>query len=170
MAELTKKGLNFAGIETGPLLNKAADLVNFFYKCVSDRESLKTYLKTGAMGQVQQILEGRRRHQIDVNQNLADKYQLKSKDFTKDENGLYKLDNSDLTMIMNASGFERMEEFADYLRLNMVHSLLFSASKFNPLEQPRLIAKTALKILGLEDLINKTDSESAMKIFKKLQQ
>ncbi|MBP5746449.1 MAG: hypothetical protein J6W58_09150 [Lachnospiraceae bacterium] len=170
VAELTKKGLNFAGIETGPLLNKAADLVNFFYKCVSDRESLKTYLKTGAMGQVQQILEGRRRHQIDVNQNLADKYQLKSKDFTKDENGLYKLDNSDLTMIMNASGFERMEEFADYLRLNMVHSLLFSASKFNPLEQPRLIAKTALKILGLEDLINKTDSESAMKIFKKLQQ
>lgn len=170
VAELTKKGLNFAGIETGNLLNKAADLVNFFYKCVSDRESLKTYLKTGAMGHVEQILEGRRRHQYDVNQNLAEKYQLKSKSYEKDENGLYNLDNSDLTMIMNASGFERMEEFADYLRLNMVHSLLFSASKFNPLEQPKLIAKTALKILGLEDLIDKTDSESAMKIFRKLQQ
>jgi hypothetical protein len=62
-----------------------------------------------------------------------------------------------------------MDEFADYLRLNMVHSLLFSASKFNPLKQPRLIATTALKILGMEDAINKTDSDTALKLFRKLQ-
>ncbi len=162
VAELTKKGLNFAGIETGNLLNKAADLVNFFYKCVSDKESLKQYFKTGALGHVEQILAGR--------SSIESEMGLRGKTYVKDENGMYNLDNSDITMIMNASGFERMEEFADYLRLNMVHSLLFSASKFNPLEEPKIIAKTALKILGLEDLINKTDSESAMKIFRKLQQ
>ena len=169
VAELTKKGLNFAGIETGNLLNKAADLVNFFYKCVSDKESLKTYFKTGAMGHVEQIIAGRNRHENDVNQNLAKKYHP-DMSFSRGADGLYDFDDDDIKMIMNASGFERMEEFADYLRLNMVHSLLFSASKFNPLEQPKLIAKTALKILGLEDLIDKTDSESAMKIFRKLQQ
>ena len=170
VAELTKKGLKFSGIEAGDLVDKAADLVNFFYKCVSDKESLKTYLKTGAMGQVEKILAGRRRHESYVNNSiLGNKYKIKDVNISK-EDGLYKFDNRDLEMIMNASGFERMEEFADYLRLNMVHSLLFSASKFNPLEQPKLIAKTALKILGLEDLIDKTDSESAMKIFRKLQQ
>ena len=123
---------------------------------------MKQYFKTGALGHVEQILAGR--------SSIESEMGLRGKTYVKDENGMYNLDNSDITMIMNASGFERMEEFADYLRLNMVHSLLFSASKFNPLEEPKIIAKTALKILGLEDLINKTDSESAMKIFRKLQQ
>jgi hypothetical protein len=166
VAELTKKGLNLAGIETGEILEKAADLVNFFYKCVSDRKSLIEYYKTGAMGQVARILRGKSENETDLTNSG---FKTKGKTYTQDENGQYNLDFDDINMLMNASGFERMDEFADYLRLNMVHSLLFSASKFNPLKQPRLIATTALKILGMEDAINKTDSDTALKLFRKLQ-
>ena len=82
--------------------------------------------------------------------------------------GGYQIKTGQLDMLQRALGFERREEFADYLRLNMVNSLLFSASDNNPLKQPKILAKVALAVLGLEDLIGKTDAESAQKIFEKL--
>ncbi len=65
---------------------------------------------------------------------------------------------------------ERSEELSDFLKLGMVHSLLFSASKFNPLEEARILAECILTILGHKDDVGKTDTDTAVKVFHRLQQ
>ena len=48
--------------------------------------------------------------------------------------------------------------------------MLFSASDYNVLEEPKIMARVTMTVLGLEDSIGKTDSETAMKIYTKLRQ
>lgn len=50
----------------------------------------------------------------------------------------------------------------------MVNALLFSASKFNPLKEPKILAECTLTVLGLEKAVGKTDNETAMNVFNKL--
>ena len=71
-------------------------------------------------------------------------------------------------LLQHGQGFERKEELVDYLKLNMIHSLIFSASKYNPLKQTRIVAECALTVLGLEEYIGKTDAAAANEIFKRL--
>ena len=52
----------------------------------------------------------------------------------------------------------------------MVHSLMFSISKFNPLKASQILAECTMAVLGLDKEIGKTDSETAMKIFNELKQ
>ena len=71
-------------------------------------------------------------------------------------------------MLRTAQGFERNEELSDYLKLNMVYSLMFSSSVYNPMKASRILAECTMTVLGFEDLIGKTDSDTALKIFNGL--
>ena len=50
------------------------------------------------------------------------------------------------------------------------NSMIFSASKFNPIEESRILAECTLTVLGFEKEIGKADSETASKIFLKLKE
>ena len=168
LGELTKKGLNIAKLKGyDKIVGVAVDLANFFYKCMSDKDALMEYYSSGGAGEVSRIMEGRRKlNSFTSTRNI--KKQPKELALYPDVSGGYQIKTGQLDMLQRALGFERREEFADYLRLNMVNSLLFSASDNNPLKQPKILAEVALAVLGLEDLIGKTDAESAQKIFEKL--
>ncbi len=48
--------------------------------------------------------------------------------------------------------------------------MLFSASNYNVLEEPKIIAKVTMTVLGLGDSIGKTDADTAMQIYSKLRE
>lgn len=50
----------------------------------------------------------------------------------------------------------------------MVYSLMFSSSVYNPMKASRILAECTMTVLGFEDLIGKTDSDTALKIFNGL--
>lgn len=85
-----------------------------------------------------------------------------------DEKGQYVVNSRAFNMLRTAQGFERNEELSDYLKLNMVYSLMFSSSVYNPMKASRILAECTMTVLGFEDLIGKTDSDTALKIFNGL--
>ena len=75
---------------------------------------------------------------------------------------------SNLQIIQTAKGFESETELASFVGMNVVHSLLFSASNDNPLEEPRIRARAVLVALGMKDIIGQRSSAVALEVFKKL--
>ena len=49
--------------------------------------------------------------------------------------------------------------------MSMAQSLVFSASKYNPMAETRLIAITVMSIMGLTDRIGDTSPETVEKLF-----
>ncbi len=167
IGKLGQKGVKLAKLKgADKIISVAVDFVNFFYKCMSDKSALLEYYRSGGAGEVEKIMEGRRK--LKDYTSVRKMPQPKDISIGKDSFGQYNINGDNLDMLQRALGFERREEFADYLRLNMVNSLLFSASDYNPLMQPKILAKIAMAVLGLEDMIGKTDAASAQKIFMKL--
>ncbi|MBR5421423.1 MAG: hypothetical protein IK115_09775 [Lachnospiraceae bacterium] len=166
-ANIVSTALELGGINgLDKAIHVAADFVKFIYKCMSDKKALREYYQKGGNGEVERIMEGdskmQKRIYSQLNQNGEE---LEVEKLGKND---FKISDTGLDQLQTGLGFERREEFADYLRLNMVNSLLFSASKYNPLKEPRLLAICALSILGFEDAIGKTDAETAQSIFMKL--
>ena len=93
---------------------------------------------------------------------------LKEKGFDKVDDAKIPVDRKVLDKIKRSMGFKDEEELMNFQGLKMVNALLFSASDYNPLEEPQILAKCTLMVLGLEDCIGKTDSDTAMKVFKTL--
>ena len=75
---------------------------------------------------------------------------------------------SNMQVIQKAKGFENITELAAYAGMNIVQSLLFSASKENSLKETKIRAVAILATLGMKDAIGKRDSKTALKVFKKL--
>ena len=161
----------YAGAEgTQELVNKVVDVVNYFWHCMSDKNAVKDYYQGAGNGTVKDLYTAREKVEKQFSFN-PDKNKLVSKHSTKtDAKGNIIVGNTQLDLIQNAQGFERQEELVDFIRLNMVHAILFSASDYNPFETPRILAKCTLAVLGLEDAIGKTDNETAVSVFKKLRE
>ncbi|MEG1972556.1 MAG: hypothetical protein RR315_05290, partial [Oscillospiraceae bacterium] len=82
--------------------------------------------------------------------------------FEKDGN-YYKA--SDKKLVQLARGFNSKTEYSGMVGLNLVRSLLFCASKFNPQKETRVQAIATLTALGLEGVIGKSDNASAQQVF-----
>ena len=160
-AKLAKK---LGAADFSKLIGAAFRTADFFWKCFADNKSVYQYYTREGSGILDKLLSGNARlKNTNVGQKLAKE---ESREYDKDNKTV--VTSKEFRLIRNGQGFERDDEIADYLKLNMVHSLLFSSSKFNPLEQPRLLAECTLTIMGLSDCVGKTDNETALTIFKKL--
>ena len=165
------KVAEYAGVEgASKIIDKVVDLANYFWHCMSDKNTVRDYYQGAGNATVKDIYAAR--EQVEEKFRYHDKpesYVSKHKT-KKDVNGNIVVGSRQLDLIRNAQGFERDEELVDFIRLNMVHAILFSASDYNPFEEPRILAKCTLAVLGLEDAIGKTDNETAVSVFKKLRE
>ena len=161
----------YAGAEgAGKIVDKVVDLANYFWHCMSDKHAMEDCYSGAGNGTVKDIY-GAREKVEERFQNDYDAKKLVSKtSYKKDSKGNIKVGGDQLDLIQNAQGFERQEELIDFVRLNMVHAILFSASDYNPFEEPRILAKCTLAVLGLDSAIGKTDNETAVSVFKKLRE
>ncbi|MBR4528929.1 MAG: hypothetical protein IKO80_01495, partial [Lachnospiraceae bacterium] len=166
IGDLAAKGTEFAGLKGyDKVIEKAFKLADFIWKCFADRKMIYGYYAEAGNATLQRLIDG----ESNLHGKLIyEKYM--NKEEHKKTGGKTEIHGKEVRLLRNGQGFERDEEMGDYLKLNIVHSLLFSASKFNPLKQPRLLAECTLTILGLKDAIGKTDSETAEQIFNKLKQ
>ncbi|MBR3307889.1 MAG: hypothetical protein IKI75_11650 [Lachnospiraceae bacterium] len=166
-ANVVKGGLKLAGVNgADKAVDAVADFIKFIHKCMTDKDAVMNYYKSGGSGAVSKLLDGQMKMAEVFHTNNG--IEVKSMDIDIVGTNNYSIGKNGLKELQHGLGFERQGELADHVRLCMVNALLFSASKFNPLKQPRLLAITALKVLGVEDAIGKTDAETAMRVFTKL--
>ena len=164
LAEKSAKfATQFEAADFSKLIGAAFRTADFFWKCFADNKTVYQYYSQAGNPVLEKLVMGKNTLQ---NTNVGQK-------LMKDENHSYKdgameVGKQEFRLVRNGQGFETDEEIADYLKLNMVHSMLFSASKFNPLKESRILAECTLTILGLEDCIGKSDNDTAIKVYNKL--
>ena len=165
--ELAKKAASYADVKgIDEILDTAVHLADFFWKCMADNKSIKDYYTGAGNAELRKLDNG-----ISVTkQGPHGGWLNKGTKLETDEKGNYVVNSRAFNMLRTAQGFERNEELSDYLKLNMVYSLLFSSSKYNPMKASRILAECTLTVLGFEDEIGKTDSDTAIKIFNGLKQ
>lgn len=145
-------------------INAAFHLADYIWKVVTDSKSITDYYAGAGNDTLKKLAGGKNAFEAT---NVGQQYATKDRPLSY-EDGKYKVDKIGKHLLQHGQGFEREEELGDYLKLNMIHSLIFSASKYNPLKQTRIVAECALTVLGLEEYIGKTDAASANEIFKRL--
>jgi hypothetical protein len=158
-------------VEAVPKLDKiiqeAVHVADFIWKCMADDNMIYQYYGEAGNDVLKNIDHGR---EIMMETQVGKETMNKESALTKKNDGSIVMDSRAFNIVRNAQGFERSEELSDFLKLGMVHSLLFSASKFNPLEEARILAECILTILGHKDDVGKTDTDTAVKVFHRLQQ
>ena len=163
--ELAKKASSYADVNgIDEIIDTAVHLADFFWKCMADNKSIVNYYGSAGNAEL---------HKLDVGlyktkNGLYGDWLNKGTKLKTDEKGQYVVTSRAFNMLRTAQGFERNEELSDYLKLNMVYSLMFSSSVYNPMKASRILAECTMTVLGFEDLIGKTDSDTALKIFNGL--
>ena len=71
-----------------------------------------------------------------------------------------------MDIISDARGYEHTSELVENTAMSMAQSLVFSASRYNPMAETRLIAVTVMSILGLSDKIGDTSPATVEKLFE----
>lgn len=155
------------GEDIGAAISGAVKLASFIWQCMSDNKTVYQYYSKGGNLVLANLMRGWNKFE---ETNAGKKYLSNKKKPGVNENGQYEVNGRAFDLLRDGQGFERDEELSDFLKLNMVHSLLFSSSKFNPLKESKILAECTLAVLGLDDVIGKSDSETAMKVFNKLKQ
>lgn len=146
-ADIVAPGMEVAGEVLEEIVNQAAKLTAFIHHCIADHEGMETYYGGPGSEEAEE-----------VRQNMSSISGLKSK-----------LDGvSNAKLVRMSRGYESEEELVNFTALEMVHSLVFSASDFNPLEETKRVSRCVMAVLGLKDLIGKTDKETAMKVYGRL--
>ncbi|MCR4796931.1 MAG: hypothetical protein K5853_00595 [Lachnospiraceae bacterium] len=140
-------GAGISGEALEDIVNGAAKMISFFHHCLADHKGMEDYYSGPGQRQVQAVRD-----------NMPKITGL----------GARVKDMSDAKLMRISRGFESEEELVNHTGLEMVHALMFSAGDYNPLEETKNVSRCVLAVLGLEDLIGKTDSESAMQIYGKL--
>ncbi|MBR1861099.1 MAG: hypothetical protein IJ796_04480 [Lachnospiraceae bacterium] len=164
--DLAQKILSAVGEgEFNSFIDKAFKFAGFIWHCMSDRKAVTAYYSASGKEDLEKILDGKDR--------FKQKFRYDNDVKIKNERNLAPDGNlivgsKEMETLTNGMGFEEEEELVKFLRLNMVNALLFSASKFNPLKEPKILAECTLTVLGLEKAVGKTDNETAMNVFNKL--
>lgn len=130
---------------TKNLLIETAEFIKFFTKILTDNKALDDYFKDGPGAETIQKLV---KLHMDANEVVEEDQLVKE---AKLALGLYD------TM-----------ELRTFVGRNIVTSILFSASSFNPLEGTRARAEAVLKAIGLSEYIGQTDEAAAKAVFDKL--
>lgn len=145
-----------AGIATG-LVKAAVDagieFAMYCIRCVKDRKMLKTYYTETDKGQK-------------VVRDIKDSYQnlVGSKEVMEAE-----LMNRDtLDLVCKGNGYENKDELVRDTGMKMASSIAFCASNYNPVKETRVMATTVMIVLGLKDMIGKTDASTIAGIFDKM--
>ena len=172
---------NFAPTKVvAKVLPVAIEMATFMSQCLTDHNALIKWYDGPGQATVKKIFAGQERLKAYEDskklETLDEKISVKEEKLpmlddmikTDDPDAKIAVDRKVLSKIKYAMGFTREEELMDFLGLKMVDSLLFAASNYNPLEEPQVLAKCTLTVLGLDDCIGKTDSDTAMKVFKAL--
>ena len=164
--ELAQKILKYAGQEQfNKFIDKAFKFAGFIWHCISDEKAIKKYYGSSGNEEVKELYSGREMLKDYFKYDQDIKFDSKNYETV---NGKIVVGKQELRMLKNGLGFESEEELVKYLRLNIVNSLLFSSSKYNPFEETRLLAECTLTVLGLESAIGKTDNDTAKRVFEKL--
>ncbi len=165
VGELAKKAISYADVEgIDEIIDTAIHLADFFWKCMADNKSIKDYYGKAGNSTLRKLDNG----QYKMKQSDFGAWMNKKSELKTDGDGNYVVNGRAFDMLRTAQGFERNEELSDFLKLNMVYSLMFSSSKFNPMKASRILAECTMTVLGFEELIGKTDQESALKIYEGL--
>ncbi len=82
-----------------------------------------------------------------------------------DENKHVK-DDHVLRLVCGGMGYESEEELMTDTGMKLAASIAYSASKYNPVLQNRIMATTVMIVLGMQDKIGKTDSGTITGIFE----
>lgn len=156
---------NAKAMDVSKILGAAFRTADFIWKCFADNKTVYNYYSTEGNPVLTKLVTGKGAlHNTAVGQK-----HMKDENHYSDREGKMEVGRQEFRLVRNGQGFETDEEIADYLKLNMVHSLIFSASKFNPLEESRILAQCTLSILGIPDNeIGQTDSDAALRIYNKL--
>ena len=164
--ELAQKILNFTGQgQFNNFIDKAFKFAGFIWHCMSDDAAIKKFYSSSGNEELDKLYQGR--EILKSKFNFDNDINISTERYEKEGDKIV-VGNPQVRMLRNGLGFESDEELVKFLRLNIVNSLLFSASKFNPFEEPHLLAECTLTVLGLESAIGKTDNDTARKVFDKL--
>ena len=126
------------------IVKEASKIISFIHHCIADHKGMEEYYGGAGSYQAEAVRK---------NTSRLSGYSGRVESM------------SNAKLVQTARGFESEEELVKFTGFQMVHSLLFSASDYNPLDETKNVSKVVLAVLGLEDLIGKTDSESAMRVF-----
>ncbi|MBO6214451.1 MAG: hypothetical protein J6N76_02810, partial [Lachnospiraceae bacterium] len=152
------------GVDVSKVIGAAFRTADFIWKCFADNKTVYNYYSTAGNPILDKLIAGKGKLK---NSSVGKKVKDESRAVNKD--GTTLVGKQEFRLVRNGQGFESDEEIADYLKLNMVHAMMFSASRFNPLAQPRIMAMCTLAILGIsEEDIGKTDNDTALKIYNRL--
>lgn len=154
------------------VIKEALKVTEFIMRLFSDRAMLAHYYDdNGPLADEAKKLKGANLDAIILAQEkrnskkkspVAKESRLEQKDYE----GLKNMSTVDI--MEKAYGFSDFSEHAAYVGWNIVQTLLFSASQFNPTLQTKFQSCVILSALGFRDLIGKQDNDSAEKIFSKL--
>ncbi len=164
--ELAQKILNFTGQgQFNNFIDKAFKFAGFIWHCMSDDAAIKKFYSSSGNEELDKLYQGR--EILKSKFNFDNDINISTERYEKEGDKIV-VGDPQVRMLRNGLGFESDEELVKFLRLNIVNSLLFSASKFNPFAEPQLLAECTLTVLGLEKSIGKTDNDTARKVFEKL--
>ena len=154
------------------MIKEALKVTEFIMRLFSDRSMLAHYYDdNGPLADEAKKLKGSNldamiRAQEKRNEDKKHPVAKESKLDQKDYEGLKNMSTVDI--MEKAYGFSDFSEHAAYVGWNIVQTLLFSASQFNPTLQTKFQSIVILSALGFRDLIGKQDNDSAEKVFNKL--
>ena len=171
------------------IFQKGIATASYIMHCINDAAMLKDWFNGAGRSTVERMYEGKKAYESSTTVKVGPMLDEQIKDQKEKEekpeehlpmlagkinkDGIEdagKYSSDDVKFTRRALGFESNEELNCFMALNMVHSMLFSASDYNTLEEPKMMAKVTMTVLGLEDSIGKTDSDTAMKIYAKLRE
>ncbi len=144
VASVSKVTFDPTGI-SGALITEAAQIVSFAARVFTDNSTMKEYF---IMGPGKSYINTLRIERARTNKKI-------------DDDTLVEVARRHLGMTDDM-------EFRTFLGRNIVSSILFSASAYNPLKGTRARAEAVLKSIGLSDLVGQTDEAAAMKLYSTL--
>lgn len=68
-------------------------------------------------------------------------------------------------LISDARGYEHTSELVENTGMSLAQSLVFSASKYNPIMETRIMAVTVMNVMGLGNLVGDISPKTAEKLF-----
>ena len=138
-------------------INAGLEFANYAVRIMSDRNALKDYYVNTEAGkkEVQKLKEGFRKAQKD---KLLAEFNKQSDPKTAT--------TSIVDMISDAKGYEHTSELVEHTGMNMAQSIVFSASKFNPMMETQLMAITVMSVMGLQDFIGDTSPDTVERLFR----
>ncbi len=133
------------------------DFALYLARCLKDQKMLSDFFTNTETG---------KKYSASLQQGLFDMCSLEEKEQYQAADGIR--ERSMAEFVRTGLGYENMEELRLDMGLEMAHTVVFCASKYNPLVQSRIMAVTVMTVMGLHDSIGKTDSVTCSALYHSL--